>query len=493
MRRLIEESRRMIRINSVSANGNEELANYIVGLLKERGLKSFLQPVPHSVEDISKRQFNVVGILGDPLVDKKTRKGLLLSTHLDTSSSGLPENWTENLGSPLEMVIKEGRIFGLGVAGCKLDFLCKLHAIERCLEKKLKLPIYLVGTCAEECGMFGVKYLVKSLALNPKYVMVGEPTGMRTVYSHKYTCTFHVSIGFQMVERDARGFNRRIDLSSFGRCAHGAYPAEGHNALTQLIDLLRDAQNYGFDMRFTRIEGGDAPNKVPDHALARFFVTSHHFEDFKRFYRDTVLAENKEKAFRLEFGGLGEAGVRFLPEKIFPCLMEITGFFRELVATFDGQSDPSFTPPTSTVNLEQIVQKTGSIDLSFDIRLLPQSSPEELEKRIREKIKLVATAYPHLNVSVVRKSVTPSLNIALDHPLSRVCEEAMNEVELKPEFSKLSTSTEAAVYSSSGYDSLVFGPGDSAGNSHGPNESVKVEDLEKAVDFYERVIAKVCL
>ena len=167
MKRFLEEARKMIRMNSVTSNGNEELANYVGLLMQDKGLKVQMQHVTHSNEDLSKRQFNVIGILGDPLVDRKIKKGLLLSSHLDTVSPGLLEHWTETGGDPFSASVKDGKIFGLGAADVKLDFLCKLHAVEKFREKKLKNPIYLAGTCSEERGMLGAKYLIKSLSLNP--------------------------------------------------------------------------------------------------------------------------------------------------------------------------------------------------------------------------------------------------------------------------------------------------------------------------------------
>src|SRR4051812_41295554 len=98
--------------------------------MQDRGMKTQLQHVTHSNEEISKRQFNVIGIMGDPLVDRKSKKGLLLNTHLDTVSPGLSENWTETDKDPFGAVIKNGKIYGLGSADVKLDFLCKLVAIE---------------------------------------------------------------------------------------------------------------------------------------------------------------------------------------------------------------------------------------------------------------------------------------------------------------------------------------------------------------------------
>src|SRR5689334_7259648 len=131
MKRFLEEAKRIIKINSTTAHGNEELANYLLSLMQESGLKTQLQSVTHSNEDLSKRQFNIIGIHGDPLVDKKIRKGLLLNTHLDTVSPGVLENWTETSGDPFCATVKDGQIYGLGTADVKLDFLCKLFAVEK--------------------------------------------------------------------------------------------------------------------------------------------------------------------------------------------------------------------------------------------------------------------------------------------------------------------------------------------------------------------------
>ena len=363
MKRILEDARKLIRINSVTSNGNEELGNTVLSMMQERGLKSQLQQVTHSLDDVSKRQFNVIGILGDPLVDRKIRKGLLLNTHLDTVGPGLPENWTETGGDPFAATIKDGKIYGLGSADVKLDFLCKLRAVEKFREKKLKMPIYLVGTCGEELGMFGAKYLIKSGALNPRFVVVGEPSDLKVVYAHKCLSLFRVNIGYQQVERDARGYNRRIDFHAFGKSAHSSYPHLGVNAIYSATDFLKRAAEAGFDMRFTRVDGGETVNKVPDRATVQFYVTSHQFEDFKRFFREIVRAENKERVYRVELGGVGDAGVRFLPDPLFPCLQEVSEFFRDVAKDFEKVRDDSYAPAHSTINFGKLRQNPAEYRL----------------------------------------------------------------------------------------------------------------------------------
>ena len=58
---------------------------------------------------------------------------------------------------------------------------------------------------------------------------------------------------------------------------------------------------------------------------------------------------------------------------------------------------------------------------------------------------------------------------------------------------KITATTEASVLSRLGIECLVWGPGQSVGNSHGPNESIKISDLKTASEFYKRAIERFCL
>ena len=394
MKRLIEESKRMIRINSVTSRGNEELANYVEGLMRERGMKTQLQPVTHARDDFSKRQFNVIGVFGDPLVDRKIRKGLLLTSHLDTVSPGLPEQWTDTGGDPFAATVRDEKIFGLGSTSGKLSLLCMIHAAAKFREKKIKMPIYLAGTCGEEAGMFGAKYLIKSGALNPKYIAVGNPTGMKVVLGHKTYSLLKVSLSYQQVERDARGFNRRVDLYSYGKSAHGSDPSAGHNAVTELFSFLQRASDNGFDLRYTKFEGGNAPNQVPDRAFVQFYLTSHQFEDFKRFFRDIVKTEGREKTFRAELGGVGENGVKFLPEVAYDALQKIFIVMSKVDQDFKKVKDEEFSPSHSTVNVGRVMQSPGKIEAWFDLRVLPDLVLEDIEAHIKDEVQKIYPNHP---------------------------------------------------------------------------------------------------
>jgi acetylornithine deacetylase/succinyl-diaminopimelate desuccinylase-like protein len=75
----------------------------------------------------------------------------------------------------------------------------------------------------------------------------------------------------------------------------------------------------------------------------------------------------------------------------------------------------------------------------------------------------------------------------------KVFTEALAVAGLPTEAGAKSTSTEAALFQQAGYDALVFGPGAPIGNSHGPNEQLLLEQIDRGIAFYSKLIEKVCI
>ncbi|MEN9722313.1 MAG: Succinyl-diaminopimelate desuccinylase [Pseudomonadota bacterium] len=496
MRPFVEEAKKILSLPAITHEGNEEVANYAAGLMRARGMKVQLQQVTHSLEDVSKRQFNVIGISGDPLVDRKTRKGLLLLSHLDTSVPGLFPAWTECAGKPMEPHFRDGWVYGLGAAQGKLDFLCKLHAIEKYREKKLKMPIYLVGTCGEKLGMFGAKYLMKSMALNPRYVLVGGASNLAPVYRHKCEATLRVSIAYHRVTRDARGFNRQVIIEAFGRQGHAAFPELGENAILQLLEFLKGAQDAGFDFRFTGFSGGHPGDMVADRAQARLFLTSHQLEDFKLYFEDYRRRVHRENQLSAITEGFADAGVQFFPDPLFPAICDVVASLGFLSEDLAEKRNSEFEPPISTLNLERMVERPGSIDLWFNAHLIPEVSIEDLESQLKSALKALSVHYPALNFLVHRDRLNPALSMTDDQALAQHCEQVVGELGWSTADApkdRGSIASEAAHYFQGGYEAVVFGPGRAAGNVHAPNERNSLTELEGAVRFYERLIERVCL
>ena len=170
--------------------------------------------------------------------------------------------------------------------------------------------------------------------------------------------------------------------------------------------------------------------------MMQFYLTSHQLEDFKRFFRELVRAESKEKNFRVELGGVGEAGVRFLPDPLFPCLMEIEALFKQISTDFEKVKDETYKPEFSTVNFGKLKQSAGKIDLHFDLRLLPDLMPEEITKHILTSVQKIAGRYPSLNITAVLERMNPGLNMTLNHDLVKICQDVMEAANLPPDLTR---------------------------------------------------------
>lgn len=491
--RILEELSTLVGHPSIAQNGNEELVNYLEVLLRELGFHTKIQQVTHSKEALSNRQFNIIGVIGDPLVDRKIRTGLLLQAHLDTVGPGVPSFWTENDGQPCKVVLKNDEVYGLGIANAKADFLCKVFAAAQFVEKAIKMPIYVVGTCASEAGNLGTRYLLESMALNPQYSLVGAPTDLKIVSEHKSHHVFNVSIQYRVMEKDAKGFNRRVRLAAIGNSNHSAYGGDDQNALIKLFDFIRQAQDNGFELRFKELVGGGQSNQLPVFAEAEFYLTSLQFEDFRQFFSEWTSQGRVESQYQVELGGVGESGVTFFDESVFPCLVDVLSGFKDLSFEYQDQNSERFSPPGTTVNLEKIEPLFNRIDLTFSVRLLPGNSLRELEERVKEKVSRYIRKYPALNVEYHRDYSANEFAVSEKSELLPLSQMILKELKMDSVPAVESFSSEASHFMKAGYDAILFGPGRAEGNTHSPNESVRVEDLEKATRFYEKMIERVCL
>lgn len=483
MKQFVDVATRLVGIESVTTAGTENLANYLSVLMQARGLSVQTQEVRHSIEGVSQRQFNVLGVVGDPLVDRKTRKGLLLMSHIDTATPGAVAHWTEGRKNPFHLELDNGTLTGLGVADAKLSFLCQLEAISQLRDAKFKVPVYLAGTCGEEMGTFGAKYLLQSGAVNPQRVLVGKPTQLRVVTSHPTSSVFEVQFGYSIIERGARGFNRRINLYAQGRAGHPAYPRSGESALSKLLEFVSNAVENGFELKFTKLEAGSIPSQIPDWAAAEIFLTSHQLEDFKRYFREAHAASGG-KTFRIELGGTGDAGIRFLPAAVLPALVRLDQVTKEFA---------SQNVAAGSMLMTQVRKVDVGTAVAFDVRLSPEIDAKAMQERLFGVWNAVAREFPKLNLRVNTRWSNPGLSIPEDHEWVRQVQAALGEAHLEKIASKGIFGSEASLFGAKGYDTVVFGPGMFEGNAHCPNENVSMQEVEKTIKFYETLIRRVCL
>jgi acetylornithine deacetylase len=153
----------------------------VAAYLAEHGIEAQL------IHNPEKTKANLFATIG-PLIDG----GVVLSGHTDVVPvEGQP--WTSD---PWTLTRRDGRVYGRGTTDMKGFVAAALAKVPDWAAAPLTRPIHLALSFDEEVGCTGVGSMIDHLArsgLKPRAAIVGEPTEMRVVTSHKGgiigTCT----------------------------------------------------------------------------------------------------------------------------------------------------------------------------------------------------------------------------------------------------------------------------------------------------------------
>lgn len=486
----IENALRLVEINSVTDNGNEEIINHLIPVFEGMGMKIITQQVPHSQENSSKRQFNIVGILGDDLVDSRFRKGLLLCTHIDTASAGVEADWKALEGKPWTPKIVDDFICGLGVAKSKLDFYCKQVATERFVKANLKEPLYLAATCGGESPIAGAKYLIQSGVVNPKHVMVGYPTGLSLFHGHRSIINYNLKLSYVAKEKDAQDFNAKIQMSVTGQTGHLGYnPVDKPGlALTKLFFLLEELRKTKIPAKLFNFESSSSFFATPGKAQAGVVISSKDMEEIREFFRD-FLSKNPGQGYELKFGGTGDRGIRLLPDELLAAIFGIRDLAKEVNESLVGTG--------SCLSIGSIFHERDSLQFSICIHLDPEiAGPEErrgVEQDIKMRVDKLAANYKKLSFEMRRLLSTPKFNQDNQSVFINTLAADLERSGLDKKISLGMTNSDASYFAEKNYPVVAFGPGDEMNNTHTAQERVKMDSLYSAVRFYSQAIETFCV
>ncbi len=181
--------------------------------------------------------------------------------HLDVVPQG-QETWDF---PAFEGIEQDGKILGRGAT----DMLGGIAAVAEAVAEihneagSLAGDLIFSGTAAEETTSVGVKRFVRDVesTIGPLAgIIVPEPTGMHIMRAHRGILW--------------------LKITTVGKTAHGSMPHLGINAIEKMVTLIQDLRkhkiNYpvhsllgGCSMSINQIEGGQAPNIVPDQCSIR--------------------------------------------------------------------------------------------------------------------------------------------------------------------------------------------------------------------------------
>jgi acetylornithine deacetylase len=232
---LFELTRALIDIDSVTPNEEQ------VGLFLLEHLGALTARTGGRVErmDVEPHRFNVLASWGAPVVT--------LSTHMDT----VPPFFTSREDDEM--------LWGRGACDTKGIIASMIHAASALAEEGLR-GIALLFVVGEERNSAGA-YAASKQNRGSRFLINGEPTESKLAIGSKGAL--------------------RFEIVAKGKMAHSAYPHLGESAIEKLLDALerirkipmpRDPVLGASTLNIGTIQGGRAPNVIPDHARAEVFL-----------------------------------------------------------------------------------------------------------------------------------------------------------------------------------------------------------------------------
>ena len=445
--KFLEACKKLISIDTSPSNGTGEAALFIKELGESLGFQVRLE------EEIQKglKEANVICFPGDI----KNHVHLMLQTHLDTVDPASFALWKENDKNPFHISIHNSRLYGLGVADTKLDFLCKLYGTRKFVGQKAPRDFAVVGTFGKEYNMNGAIRLIRHKVLRSERVLVSEPTHFNLVHSGKGLANIEITLPFSKEEMQARqshdeGEGRSTQSKIFrGQASHSCQPHLGVNAVESLFHFLGQLPRQ---ILILEVDGGTNHNTIPVQALLEFDLVS-------------------------------------LQETTVNCkILKVYEKIQSLKKDFNKFLDKDFDPPMTTLNIGMIRTYSDHIKLMGCV-CWPVAVKEDIYLGWMNELKLFCESLG--GVFRVRDYKKPFLENK-NSEFTKCCLEVIKKEYSDSRVVTQPVTSEANVFHKFGMETLVFGPGKREGNSQTFKESITIDSLHKATAIYKSIIDKIC-
>ena len=438
----LEVCRKLISADSSPQQGTLAMAELAASLCEDLGLETELQRihvsgVPHA------------NVIARPRCIEPEGE-LLLQTRLDTVDPGIYGQWTLTENNPFNATICDDKIYGLGVAETKLDYACKLFAIKKLLEEKgtsaIKKGFVLAGTFGQEGKRAGAVQLLRRKKIFSKQALVGAPTSLRLHNAANGEAAVEIQIPFSKAEKE---FRHNHDLQEISSSQSRIFTSE--NAILEMFQYL---QQLPESLAILELDGGSS-HKTP-----------------------------------ASYASLEVDNVSLTEESMVAKVKKIYAAIESLEKDFANYKDENCDPPQATLNIGMVRTRNDSVILLGNCRIPPGIDQETYERWMREIEMACQSVQAQFHIT---DYLQPFRNKERSS-LQEKAREALGDVDAKFEtqFGAQWRSGDANVLNRLGVECLLFGPGDIKAQTGSPNEFVDLKDLERATQFYEKVLAKVC-
>jgi succinyl-diaminopimelate desuccinylase len=273
--------RRLIRLRSINPPGDErQVALAIRELLDQNGISTELI-------DLGSERANLVAWI--PAANGgSSQRTLGISGHMDVVPTG-ELKWKHD---PFGAVEEDGKLYGRGASDMKGGLVALIFAMLALKRDGIKLGgnLKLLATAGEEAGAVGAKHLAETGNVEElSALLIGEPTNGRICVAHKGALW--------------------LEITCYGKTAHGSRPDMGINAIAHLTQVLSVLLSDQFRFRYVEdpmlggptmsvgvIAGGVKTNVVPDRCYAELDLRTVPSQTHETVLKEVIAAIDSVKA-----------------------------------------------------------------------------------------------------------------------------------------------------------------------------------------------------
>jgi len=166
-------------------------------------------------------------------------------------------------------------------------------------------------------------------------------------------------------------------------------------------------------------------------------------------------------------------------DPILPKISQVFQSLQVLEKELQEFREDGFDPPYPTVNLGMIRTSETEVRMTGCCRVPPSVTDAVYEGWMTKLEQAVRAVGATFRVTDYRKGFTTNSQ----SEFVQTAQQILAKMGLSPDVHKITGATEASVLGRLGIECLVWGPGVSIGNSHGPNENIKLGDLKRRPSF----------
>ena len=247
------------KIEALAEEMNQDMVNFLSDLIRIKSYTGEEGPaVERTLEELRKigcdevwvdSAGNALGRIG------KGERIIMFNAHLDNNEVSDPSQWPN---PPLEPVIKDGILYGLGASDCKGGVAAIVYgaAILNKLGLLKDVSVVVMGaTLEEDAEGFALRSLIERDGLKPECVLLAEATDLTLRRGHRGRCEVHIRTS--------------------GKAVHASTPHLGENAIVKMAPVIEalEAMNGHLPVNpvfgpgtqvVSLISGPNTPNSVPD-------------------------------------------------------------------------------------------------------------------------------------------------------------------------------------------------------------------------------------